>query len=88
MRNSLRDPRYRAVISRLVEVRLGLDVNQRVLAARLNRSRSFVGKVETFERRLDFVQLVEWLRALNLDERKFFDDMLTLIPKTRRKKSS
>lgn len=87
MRNSLRDPRYRAVISQIVEVRQQLDVSQRELATRLNQSRSYVSKVEIFERRLDFVQLVDWLRALGVSERKFLADMLDLIPSQRRKKS-
>lgn len=86
MRNSLRDPRYRAVISRLVDERHRLDVSQRELADRLGQSRSFVSKVEIFERRLDFVQLVDWSRALELDERKFLADLLKEIPAARRKK--
>jgi len=70
-----------------VEVRQQLDVSQRELATRLNQSRSYVSKVEIFERRLDFVQLVDWLRALGVSERKFLADMLDLIPSQRRKKS-
>jgi transcriptional regulator with XRE-family HTH domain len=74
------------VISRLVEVRQGLDVSQRELAERLSQSRSYVSKVEIFERRLDFVQLVDWVRALGVDERKFLSEMLKDIPVTRRKR--
>ena len=86
MRNSLRDARYRAVVERLVQHRTDVEISQRALAERLGQSRSFVGKVETFERRLDFVQLVEWLRALGVDERKFLIDMLKDIPSSKRKK--
>lgn len=87
MRNSLRDPRYRAVITRLIEVRNELDISQREVAERLGQSRSYVSKVEIFERRMDFVQLVEWLRALGIDERKFLSDMLKDIPVQKRKRS-
>lgn len=86
MRNSLQDPRYRAVITRLVAIRNDLDVSQRALADRLGQSRSFVGKVETFERRLDPVQLVDWLRALGVSERKFLIEMLSDIPEPKRKR--
>ncbi|MBY0566536.1 MAG: helix-turn-helix transcriptional regulator [Hyphomonadaceae bacterium] len=86
MRNSLRDPRYRAVISRLIEIRDELDLSQRELAERLGQSRSYVSKVEIFERRMDFVQLVEWLRALGADERKFLSEMLKDIPVHKRKR--
>lgn len=86
MRNSLRDARYRAVITRLVEARHELDVSQRELAERLGQSRSYVSKVEIFERRMDFVQLVDWLRALGLEERKFLVDMLKDVPPPKRKR--
>lgn len=59
MRNSLRDARYRTVITRLIDLRDAADITQRDLAERLGRLRSYVSKVETFEHRLDFVQLVE-----------------------------
>lgn len=87
MRNSLRDPRYRAIVARLVEMRSELAISQRELAERLGQSRSYVSKVEIFERRMDFVQLVEWLRALGIDERKFLTDMLKDIPAQKRKRT-
>lgn len=86
MRNSLRDPRYRAVIARLIEIRDELEMSQREVAERLGQSRSYVSKVEIFERRMDFVQLVEWLRALGVDERRFLSDMLRDIPVQKRKR--
>lgn len=86
MRNSLRDARYRVVIKRLVEIRHDLDINQRVLAERLDQSRSFVSKVEIFERRLDFIQLIDWLRALGVDERKFFAEIVRDVPVLKRKR--
>jgi transcriptional regulator with XRE-family HTH domain len=86
VRNSLRDPRYRAVIARLVEIRNELEISQRELAESLGQSRSFVSKVEIYERRMDFVQLVEWLRALEVDERKFLSEMLKDIPPSRKRR--
>jgi transcriptional regulator with XRE-family HTH domain len=73
-------------VSRLVELRKQIDVSQRDLAERLSQSRSYVSKVEIFERRLDFVQLVDWLRALGADEQKFLSAMLKEIPALRRKR--
>jgi transcriptional regulator with XRE-family HTH domain len=85
--DSLRDPRYRAVIERLIEIRKAAKVNQRDFAERMGQLHSFVGKVELFERRLDFVQLIDWLRALGVDEREFCSDVLAKIPKSRRRRS-
>lgn len=38
------------------------------LAARLGKPQSFASKVETGERRLDFVEFVDWARALGVNE--------------------
>ena len=73
-------------MSRLVELRNEMELSQRDVADRLSQSRSYVSKVEIFERRLDFVQLVDWLRALGADEQKFISTMLKEIPAVRRKR--
>jgi transcriptional regulator with XRE-family HTH domain len=83
---TLRDPRYRAIVARLVAMRKAAELNQRELAERLGKTQSYVAKVELHERRLDIVQLVEWLRALDADERKFFSEILKDIPVQKRKR--
>lgn len=84
--STLRDPRYRAVVARLIALRKDAGLNQRELAALLEKPQSYVAKVELHERRLDIVQFVEWLRALEIDERKFFADVLKDIPVLKRKR--
>lgn len=86
MATTLRDPRYRAIVARLVALRKAAQLNQRQLAEALGKTQSYVAKVELHERRLDVVQLVEWLRALEVDERKFFAEMLKDIPVTKKKR--
>jgi transcriptional regulator with XRE-family HTH domain len=66
-------------------MRKAADLNQRELAERLGKTQSYVAKVELHERRLDIIQLVEWLRALDADEKVFLLDTLKEIPKTRRR---
>jgi transcriptional regulator with XRE-family HTH domain len=83
---TLRDPRYRAIVARLIAMRKAAGLNQRELAERLEKTQSYVAKVELHERRLDIVQLVEWLRALEEDEKAFFSEMLKDIPKAKRKR--
>ncbi len=80
MATTLRDPRYRSIVARLVALRKAAELNQRELAEALGKTQSYVAKVELHERRLDIIQLVEWLRALDVDERKFFSEMLKDIP--------
>lgn len=82
----LNDPRYKAIIGRLLAARKSAGLNQRELAERLGQPQSFITRVETFERRLDIIRMIEWVRALDLDERKFMTDVLGDVPATKRKK--
>lgn len=84
--NRLRDPRYRAIVGRLVELRAEVGMNQRELAERLGEPRSYVSKAENFERGLDFVQIVDWLRALGVDERKTINAMVQGMAIARKRK--
>jgi transcriptional regulator with XRE-family HTH domain len=83
---TLRDPRYRAIVARLIAMRKAAGLNQRELADGLGTTQSYVAKVELHERRLDIIQLVEWLRVLDADEKAFLSDVLKEIPKTRRRR--
>lgn len=82
----LQDPRYRAIIDRLVELRAEVELSQRELAERLGLPRSYVSKAENYERGLDLVQMVDWLRALGLDERKVISSIVTSLPAARKRK--
>lgn len=87
VRNSrLQDPRYRAIIDRFVELRDEAGLNQRELAERLGLPRSYVSKAENYERGLDLVQMVDWLRALGVDERKVINLIVLNLPSARKKK--
>ncbi|SFN90599.1 hypothetical protein SAMN05660284_02492 [Formivibrio citricus] len=71
MKKSIHDERYRLLILRLIELRKQLQITQVALAAALDRPQSFVAKVENFERRLDLVELADWLTAMKADPQKF-----------------
>ncbi|MGA0544544.1 helix-turn-helix domain-containing protein [Brevundimonas sp. VNH65] len=58
---------YEMAVALLIETRSTAALSQRDLADRLGKPRSFVSKVETRERRLDFVEFVAYARALGLD---------------------
>lgn len=85
MARSLTDPRYKAMISRLVEMRQQADLTQRDVATSLGESQTYVWKIEKCQQRLDPIQLVEWLRALDADEAKFLTDVVATIPSRRKK---
>ena len=62
---SIHDPRYQDLIKKLIELRESKHVIQVELARRLNKPQSFVSKVEILERRLDVIELIDWLKVLD-----------------------
>lgn len=62
----VQSPSYETAVSLLVERRQSLGLSQRDLAAEMGKPYSFVAKVETKGRRLDFVEFVAYARALGL----------------------
>lgn len=85
-KSRLQDSRYRAIIDRLVELRDEVGISQRELAERLGLPRSYVSKAENYERGLDLVQMVDWLRALGVDERKVIGSVVQEMPVARKKR--
>ena len=63
---SIHDPRYQDLIQKLIELRESKNVTQVELAQRLGKQQSYVSKVEILERRLDVIELIDWLTALSI----------------------
>lgn len=70
---SIHDPRYQNLIKKLIELRESKDMTQVELARRLNKPQSYVSKVEILERRLDVIELCDWLESLDEKLSAFFD---------------
>ena len=62
---SIYDPRYQALISDLRKLRKSRHLTQTDMANILCKPQSFIAKVEQCERRLDVVELHDWLVALD-----------------------
>jgi len=69
--SSLHDPRYRAIIEKLISIRESKQITQVELGSTLKKPQSYVSKVEIFERRIDIIELKDWLVALDTDICKF-----------------
>ena len=67
MQKSITSHKYLALIAWLKEARFSRDLSMRELAERLDEPHSFVGKIETAERRLDVYEYVVYCKALGLD---------------------
>lgn len=63
---SMFSKRYRALARQMMLARKHSGMTQKELARRLNKPQSYVSKLESGERRLDFVELVESAEALGL----------------------
>ena len=68
---SIHDPRYIELINHLKWVRKGKKINQSTVAKSLDIDRTQVTKIETLVRRLDFIELCDWLDALDCSLEEF-----------------
>ena len=67
MPRSRSSPRYARLAQLLIEAREAAGLTQVQLALRLRRPQSFVSKVESGERRIDVVELLEITDAVDAD---------------------
>ncbi|MBP4047748.1 MULTISPECIES: helix-turn-helix domain-containing protein [Chromobacterium] len=68
---TIHDDRYKSLIRQLVAEREARDITQTALSVALSRPQSYVAKVENLERRLDIVELADWLGALGTGGEEF-----------------
>ena len=69
MVRTLDSPRHEALRAFLVEARDKAGLRQIELAKRLRRSQSYVSYVETGQKLVDVVELMEWAEAIGFDAR-------------------
>ena len=67
MTESVYSSGYKTVMAAVVAMRKAAGLTQRELAEKLGVPQNFVGRVETNQRRLDFVELIRWIIACGGD---------------------
>lgn len=72
--SSIHDPRYIHLIQCLILIREKKNITQVEIASSLKKHQSYVAKVENFDRRLDILELFDWLKVLNVK----LSDFITL----------
>lgn len=65
--SSIHDPRYIGLIKSLIWIREERKVTQVQLATRLKKPQSYIAKVENLDRRIDIIELYDWLEALSFN---------------------
>ncbi|MEX3960310.1 Xre family transcriptional regulator [Trinickia symbiotica] len=78
MAHPIHDRRYRQLAALLMETRKQRGLLQQDLAERLGRPQSFVSKYESGARRIDVIELLDILRALEADPHEFIDRIRNL----------
>ncbi|MDN7629698.1 helix-turn-helix domain-containing protein [Burkholderia cenocepacia] len=73
MTHPIHDPRYQRIATLLADLRKARGMLQQDVADRLGRPQAFVSKVESGVRRLDVVELLDFLRVLDADPHAFID---------------
>ena len=74
-RKSIHHPLHRRLRQELTSARMDMGLTQRELAEKMNVTHSLIGKIETGDRRLDVLELIEYSKVLNLD----IDSILELL---------
>lgn len=72
---SIHDHRYAQTVQLLIQARVAANVTQAELAARLHKQQSYVAKVENLDRRIDVIELADWLYALETSPQTFVDQL-------------
>lgn len=72
---SIHDPRYLQFVEQLIALREGRGITQTQLAQALGKPQSYVAKIENLDRRIDVVELADWLRALDTPPTQLMDQL-------------
>lgn len=74
----IQDPRHKVIAQKLMQLRKDRGLLQIDIAQRLHRPQTFVSKVESGHRRVDILELLDILKALEADPHAFVDEVMTL----------
>ena len=76
--SSIHDPRYKKLIQELITIRELKKITQVQVASSLKKPQSYVAKVENFDRRMDIIELYDWINALDADFNTFLNNEILI----------
>ena len=76
--SSIHEPRYKRLIQELIYIRELKKITQVELAASLKKPQSYVAKVENLDRRLDILELSDWLSVLDISIIAFIEKAFSI----------
>lgn len=71
--------RYEQLRLKLKSARLSANIHQEVLAKPLKRPQSYISKIESGERNIDVIELIHYVKALEIDPNNFFQILIELF---------
>jgi transcriptional regulator with XRE-family HTH domain len=74
-RKSIHSKEHKELRNLWIESRNNLGLSQQQLADKMGVVYSLIGKIETGDRRLDVVEMVEYCQALNINPYKVIDSI-------------
>lgn len=75
MPDTIRSPRQERLVKRIAEARRQAGLTQTVVAKRLGRYQPFIANIETGQRRVDLIELIELADIIGLDLHDLIDDI-------------
>lgn len=72
---------YQSALRQIVEARKAAGMTQRDLAEKLGKKPSWVGKIETKERRIDLLEFIAIARAIGLKEADLLRAIAATLPR-------
>jgi transcriptional regulator with XRE-family HTH domain len=78
MSRTLRSRRHEALVAFLIDRREKAKLTQAELAKKLGRYQSFVARVESGQRRIDIIELLDLAEAIGFDPREALKRLITI----------
>jgi len=85
---TLHDARYKRLVRLLKEARESRGLTQDALGRRLKKPQSYLGKIETYQRRLDVLEFFDLLEAMEVDAGEFAETAAEAVGRPRRGRRS
>jgi len=67
MKKTITSNKYISLITWLKDERINQDLTMRDLGLLIDEPHQFIGKIETYERRLDVYEYIQYCKALGID---------------------